>query len=91
MTDLLVVLNEGKRHFVMGKKENQEEDDGWVWKGGPLKGSSFSFLVGSCRGIQSPEYVFPVSWTNQVTRKTGFLSSSCPQGMGIPTVHQKGR
>lgn len=26
-----------------------------------------------------------------MTRKTGFLSSSCPQLTGIPTVHQEGR
>lgn len=56
-----------------------------------LKGSSFSFLVWSCRGIQSLEYVFLVSWANQVTRKTGFLSSSCPQLPGIPAVRQEGR
>lgn len=29
MTDLLVVLNEGKRHFVMGKKEKRKMMDGF--------------------------------------------------------------
>lgn len=52
----------------------------------------FIFLPrGKLQRDSEPRICFLVSWANQVTRKTGFLSSSCPQVMGIPTVHQKGR